>query len=346
MHSPGWVDPGHGRRRRARIVGLAIGPVMAYSGTQRVNSETSSRPRPGLLTPEWYSRLSIPHPWNQLAGQCRGRRPTQLGFASTQARQSEGKKRCGRLAAPLSQPQARYSRTRSRTAPIHHAGTPRQSRGVVGCWLLEKRCWRVAASCGGGRANHWHRCGGFMRCCCPAARKEILRQLVHRKERCPRRGRLGATGWQHSVHATLPQSPTRATARKARFFSAQTPRNAIYRSAWSRSHDRQNRLGQRIAANSSILPRHDTADQGRVVQNRARRSACVLVEKRPRREDGLAVQRSRRDFELIEEVPPGERSERRQEVDEREVRDVRRTGGWEACGQAPNRTPQFIKMAG
>lgn len=40
MHSPGWVDAGHGRRRRAWIVGLAIGPVVVYSGTQRVNSKT------------------------------------------------------------------------------------------------------------------------------------------------------------------------------------------------------------------------------------------------------------------------------------------------------------------
>lgn len=40
MDSPGWVDPGHGRRHRGWIVGLAIGPVVVYSGTQRVNSKT------------------------------------------------------------------------------------------------------------------------------------------------------------------------------------------------------------------------------------------------------------------------------------------------------------------
>lgn len=42
-----------------------------------------------------------------------------------------------------------------------------------------------------------------------------------------------------------------------------------------------------------------------VMQNRARRSARAVVEKRQRQEDGLVVQRSRRGFELIEEVPPG-----------------------------------------
>lgn len=217
-----------------------------------------------------------------------------------------------------------------------HPSTTLGRQGSVGVWLVAG-CWRRVSE-GSSLVWRWSSQPLTLLPWIHALVKKSCGDLPGDGRWCPR-GSL--VDWEPRDGKTrymrrYPQSPTRATARKARFFSA-----PWLEMPFTGQHG-QGRMKGRIAlAKGWMLIRASfggttwstrTAKGGWCRQNRARRSARAVVEKRPRREDGLVVQRSRRGFELIEEVAPWGRSEGRQEVDEREVREVRRTGGREEGG--------------
>jgi hypothetical protein len=138
MHSPGWVDSGHGRRRRARIVGLAIGPVMAYSGTQRVNSETlvpsSSRTANARMALSPVHSASLEPAGRTVSWTA----ATQLGFASTQARSVRGERRCVADLPPTYHGRGLASAGHGLE---RHPSTTLGRQGSLGAWLVAG-CWR------------------------------------------------------------------------------------------------------------------------------------------------------------------------------------------------------------
>lgn len=153
MDSPGWVDPGHGRRRRGRIVGVAIGPVMVHSGTQRVNSETlvpsSSRTANARMALSRVHSASLEPAGRTVSWTAGHAARVGLHSDSSGPRRKEVWPGCPPITAAGS---LRQDTVSNGTHP------PRwDAKAVSGCgWLPDVGggCRRVAASCGGGRANH------------------------------------------------------------------------------------------------------------------------------------------------------------------------------------------------